>query len=1499
MKTLLTHSVLTRLRAVVLAAIALIAGLTARADVNIDATNFPDPYLRHYIQHVMYLDNAVAIAAAKGSTIPADQYDENGNPFSNATSLTDAEIALITEINLNRAHTNIDATVPNVSDLTGIKNFTSLQRLFCDNHDLTTLDVSGLTNLRVLSAHSNNISSINVNNCTLLNSVTIYRNNLKTPEIVNNLVYGLPDYGEDANPSTLTLYYYSYYQNYYDESGDGSYYNVEENYYSHPDSTENNRWIRSEMVGVLAKKGWQVKECKYLDYPNGYYYWDEESNEWKNGGPKEGDYSETIMESSDLGDLVMIDEENFPDENFLYYIKNLMYLDNQLFTNNTRAGIVPNLAYLRNEYDVAEVNIGTEEEPVIRYNPFHNARYLTDNALNCIREIYLNRITDPDGVIRDPTGINKFTYLEKLFCDGIQLQTLNVSGLKNLQTLDAHDNSLTSLDASGLNNLKTLDAHDNNLTSLNISGCNNLKNVSIHNNNLTSLNITGCDNLRNVSIYNNSLSREYLTDSIILKMPRYKEVTSMRYPNDPQLRCQLHLYDFDNEPDNAEIYQDAVNWLTRFRTWSVTKGSDDTQLTEYIGLPDVDYIPIDAEHFPDPNFLKYLKTHLTIHPDNKEWFPYNNPGWDLKLTPLEILEIKAIAPIPGSEKVASLEGVKYFTYLEKINIEKTDGPNGVDGSKSHEITTLDVSGMKNLKIILARGNLLTSVNIEGCDSLRHLCVVDNCLGELAMKKLIGDLPDRRGKTPGIFRVKYNTYGVWTVDYRTSFNPNYYSNQNILTAEQAGFADYKNWPAKAWAITWNNPRWLVDGVHHSMFDEPYPPIEISGYTVEDENLLKYISERAYIDNKATINAAYAAAKYFKRGKENPYWFPLENKYNDEGKLVVKARDENGKLIGIRLYEDDVEYLRYLNLDNYSDPKKNGGNYRPIADLTGVKLFTSLEQLHAPYHHLTNVDVSGMPKLRILRLHSQAEGHKLQSLNVANCDSLWQIYADDNELTSTGVDFTNTPNLRMLRINNNPQIGLQEVEDPENPGTYIRPGIDLSQNTKLQHLDIYNCHLKELDVTNNPDLEVLYCYETRDNESLDNGGDGSIDGTGTTRRGEITTLNLTNNTKLKELRCSNNPLSDLDLSHNSLLEILYVNSIDMMTQSGMSGNTNMLQKNLQYTPALKQLSCYNANLDALDVSQNANLWELICYKNNIKYLNLSANTALTYLSTGEAQEGPDLRNANNPNGGNPIRRLDVSALTNLKTLHCAKMQLTDLDLSSNAALKDLDYQIQERTIQAEVADHRQIENGEVVHYNMYYLRMDSAYSDNGLLLSDRIAASDYDGTKDSGVPSTYEPSSNFDISLLMENYSGSLTNGELKTGTREGDGTVPTSGPRRTPADPDKVNTDAIIGTVLVLTNVTETSEQATGTVNYQYDISLNENVDPAINKETPFTLNWYAILENGDPVITGVDDLTTAGEVESVTYVNPAGQVATTPWTGINLVITRYTNGTSTTEKRLF
>ncbi len=63
-------------------------------------------------------------------------------------------------------------------------------------------------------------------------------------------------------------------------------------------------------------------------------------------------------------------------------------------------------------------------------------------------------------------------------------------------------------------------------------------------------------------------------------------------------------------------------------------------------------------------------------------------------------------------------------------------------------------------------------------------------------------------------------------------------------------------------------------------------------------------------------------------------------------------------------------------------------------------------------------------------------------------------------------------------------------------------------------------------------------------------------------------------------------------------------------------------------------------------------------------------------------------------------------------------------------------------------------------------------------------------------------------------------------------------------------------------------------------------------ETPTerTFDWK------EGVVTGVAQLTTSGDVQGVTYYNVAGAASSQPWQGVNIVVTRYSDGTSTTTK---
>ena len=140
------------------------------------------------------------------------------------------------------------------------------------------------------------------------------------------------------------------------------------------------------------------------------------------------------------------------------------------------------------------------------------------------------------------------------------------------------------------------------------------------------------------------------------------------------------------------------------------------------------------------------------------------------------------------------------------------------------------------------------------------------------------------------------------------------------------------------------------------------------------------------------------------------------------------------------------------------------------------------------------------------------------------------------------------------------------------------------------------------------------------------------------GQLASLDVSSNTKLKRLTCYANKLTGLDVSKNTALEWLYCDS-NHLSSLDVSKNT-----------ALTDLWCQGNQLTSLDVSKNTALTELHCHWNNITSLDVSKNTKLTYLWC----------------DSNQLTSLDVSNNTTLTDLSCSSNQLTNLDVSKNTAL-----------------------------------------------------------------------------------------------------------------------------------------------------------------------------------------------------------------------------------------
>ncbi len=142
--------------------------------------------------------------------------------------------------------------------------------------------------------------------------------------------------------------------------------------------------------------------------------------------------------------------------------------------------------------------------------------------------------------------------------------------------------------------------------------------------------------------------------------------------------------------------------------------------------------------------------------------------------------------------------------------------------------------------------------------------------------------------------------------------------------------------------------------------------------------------------------------------------------------------------------------------------------------------------------------------------------------------------------------------------------------------------------------------------------------------------------------LTELNVSNSTSLKVLQCTNNQLTSLDLSQNPQLEVLccYENQL---TSLDVSEN-----------PDLVELFCGNNQLTEMEVKSNTGLEQLACYGNQLSVLEVADNINLEWLDC----------------GFNQLTVLDVSSNINLKNLSCGYNQLTVLDVSNNTALESLD-------------------------------------------------------------------------------------------------------------------------------------------------------------------------------------------------------------------------------------
>tara|TARA_R110002012_G_scaffold270484_2_gene454896 strand:- start:2850 stop:6635 length:3786 start_codon:yes stop_codon:yes gene_type:complete len=275
-------------------------------------------------------------------------------------------------------------------------------------------------------------------------------------------------------------------------------------------------------------------------------------------------------------------------------------------------------------------------------------------------------------------------------------------------------------------------------------------------------------------------------------------------------------------------------------------------------------------------------------------------------------------------------------------------------------------------------------------------------------------------------------------------------------------------------------------------------------------------------------------------------------NLEQALIDQGIDQSGVLDDFILVTEALgTYFLDLNSLNITDP-------------TGLEEFVNLRGLNISNNNLSVINVSTMNEIDYLDVSS----NNLNTLNINNNLLLKVLYVANNNLTGINIG---PLNLREFGCDNNSIVSL-----------------NLTNSTDLERLYATNNALNGLDITSNINLQYAFVNENPNIGQLDLTNQTQLIEFGASNIGD-STFDLSSNPNLEILQLPNNLITGINLSNNLLLRELDLNNNDIFGSFDFS-NHNALEIVLFEGNNLNQLNLKNGNTNAIidyDTRNNPNL------------------------------------------------------------------------------------------------------------------------------------------------------------------------------------------------------------------------------------------------------------------------------------------------------------------------
>ena len=319
--------------------------------------------------------------------------------------------------------------------------------------------------------------------------------------------------------------------------------------------------------------------------------------------------------------------------------------------------------------------------------------------------------------------VSNLTELSSLHCNSAYVRTLDVSGCTNLRILACMNNELTTLDVSTNTMLEKFACYTNELTTLNVSKNTKLKELWCENNKLTSLDVSKNTELNLLSCSNNQLtSLEVSKNAALTEIWCYKnnirgEGMDAFVNSLPTVENGRFYVYKEEDTSTGNMMTPAQVKIAKDKGWNPKKSDGQAYLGD---------IPIEEQFFPDENF--------------RTWLTAQSYGSDGVITDDEIANITKITA--RSKSIASVKGIEYFSALTNLDI-KLNRLEELDVSKNtalrslsctqNKLSELDVSQNTALEELDCKSNNLKVLDVSKNKRLSYLDCSANQLFELDLK----------------------------------------------------------------------------------------------------------------------------------------------------------------------------------------------------------------------------------------------------------------------------------------------------------------------------------------------------------------------------------------------------------------------------------------------------------------------------------------------------------------------------------------------------------------------------------------------------------------------------------------------------------------------------------------------------------------------------------------------------------------------------------------------